>query len=288
VHARWKERAGFTLIELLVVIAIIAILIALLIPAVQKVREAAARLQCQNNMKQIALACHDFHGAYKHFPWMLDAQNQGLGWMVGILPYLEQQQLYDNFSHAPTVPLFLCPSDPRMNQVDTNYGWGMTDYVGVAGYDTSDSSQAHLGIIQYTQQVTITQVSDGTSNTILVAERPFSVDFWWGWWAQRSIGDNIWGSVQNITGDSLFSTSQKNHFTGFNGGTPCPAGPYYFGNGPHDVNNSCSVNQFWSCHPGGGNFALADGSVRWVEYSGALMIVDASTYAGGESTQIPD
>ena len=73
-------------------------------------------------------------------------------------------------------------------------------------------------------------------------------------------------------------------FTGNNGGTPCAAAPYYFGNGPRDVNNSCSVNQLWSCHPGGGNFALGDGSVRWVEYSGALMIVDASTYAGGETT----
>jgi prepilin-type N-terminal cleavage/methylation domain-containing protein/prepilin-type processing-associated H-X9-DG protein len=283
-----RKRAGFTLIELLVVIAIIAILIALLVPAVQKVRAAGARAQCTNNMKQIGLACHDFHGAFKHFPSMSDPENQNLGWMVGILPYIDQLPLYNNMSVAPSIPVFLCPSDPRMNQVDTNYGWGMTDYVGVAGYDMSDPTPPHLGIIQFSHYVTILQVTDGTSNTILVAERPFSVDFWWGWWAQISYGDNIWGSVQNVTGDSAYPTSQKNYYTGYNGGTPCPSGPYYFGNGPRDVNNSCSFNQFWSCHPGGGNFTLADGSVRFVDYSGALMIVDASTYAGGESTQIPD
>ncbi len=283
-----KKRSGFTLIELLVVIAIIAILIALLVPAVQKVRAAAALVQCTNNMKQIGLACHSFHGAFKHFPWMSDPQNQGLGWMVGILPYIEQQPLYSDMNVAPSIPVFLCPADPRMNQVDTNYGWGMTDYVGVAGYDMSDTAPAHLGIIQFSHHVTIMQVTDGTSNTILVAERPFSVDFWWGWWAQYSYGDNIWGSVQNITGDSSYPTSQKNYYTGDNGGTPCPSGPYYFGNGPREVGNSCSFNQIWSCHPGGGNFTLADGSVRFVAYSGALAIVDASTYAGAESTQIPD
>ena len=282
-----KSRKAFTLIELLVVIAIIAILIALLIPAVQKVRESAARLQCQNNLKQICLACHDFSDSFKHFPWMNDSQNQNLGWMVGILPFLDQQNLYANLSVAPTLPVFLCPSDPHMNEVDTYWGWGMTDYVGVAGYDPNDSAPNHRGIIQFYQAVTFPQVSDGTSNTVLVGERPFSVDFWWGWWAQNSYADNIWGSVINVSG-GLYATTQTNHYTGSTSGSPCPPGPYYFGNGPLDVNNSCSVNQMWSCHPGGGNFAVADGSVRFVAYSGALAIVDASTFAGGEATQIPD
>src|SRR6516225_5783857 len=96
VHSSSK-RSAFTLIELLVVIAIIAVLIAILVPAVQKVREAAARAQCQNSLKQLGLACHSFHDTYKRFPIAVDRGNlspQWLGWIGQILPYFEQGSLY--------------------------------------------------------------------------------------------------------------------------------------------------------------------------------------------------
>ena len=131
---RSSRRPGFTLIELLVVIAIIAILIALLIPAVQQVRGAASRTQCLNNMKQIALATHAYHGAYNRLPKgvVYDNPYYYYSWLSQLLPYVEQTALFktaqaysqaqanpwpwgppNNPALAVTVPTFCCPSDDR-------------------------------------------------------------------------------------------------------------------------------------------------------------------------------
>jgi prepilin-type N-terminal cleavage/methylation domain-containing protein/prepilin-type processing-associated H-X9-DG protein len=150
-------RRGFTLIELLVVIAIIAILIGLLVPAVQKVREAAARAQCANNLKQLALACHNFHDARKQFPYGRKFDNwDTFTWSVMVLPYIEQNNVYQGYlyindpswrevypgpngpignnalqrqSRHAVIPEFLCPSDggPNTNEI------GTTDYGMVRG-----------------------------------------------------------------------------------------------------------------------------------------------------------
>jgi len=285
VYAKSKERAGFTLIELLVVIAIIAILIALLVSAVQRAREAAARLQCANNMKQIGLAAHSFNNANKRLPWMGDPLNQNLSWMVGILPYIDQQPLYDNLNHAVTISGFLCPSNPVSNQPDTAHGWAMTTYVGVSGYDVQDAAPTHMGIINEYNQVTVVQVSDGTSNTLLAAERCWSPDFYWGWWAQYSPGDAIWGSVNNITANAAVTYAANGAAYTHLNGTPCPAAGsnFYFGGGPTNVLDGCSWFYLGSSHTGGANFLFADGSVRWISYSAAQVVVNLSTYAGNET-----
>ena len=156
-HRRWR---GFTLIELLVVIAIIAILIALLVPAVQKVREAAARTQCQNNLKQIGVGLHNYHSSFKMFPPMSrfdgtqtgpnlnQAQGERSNLWINLLPYIEEDNVYKlSFLHSPrnpsidvaataanslgskTIRTYLCPSDPSNIPAATwTNGWVVGNY----------------------------------------------------------------------------------------------------------------------------------------------------------------
>ena len=205
-HPKWPRHRGFTLVELLVVIAIIAILVALLLPAVQKVREAAARTQCQNNLKQIGLACHGYHDTKRSLPAGYRAMSAysdgatdtmpGWGWASFLLPHLEQDNLFRSLNLAlpiehpanaagaqQVLPLFLCPSDPTPasafavpNAFGSTMVWaGPSSYAACCGGDESAAdAPAGMGVFYRNSRTRMTDITDGTSNTIFVGERAWS------------------------------------------------------------------------------------------------------------------
>ena len=191
------KRFGFTLIELLVVIAIIGVLIALLLPAVQKVREAANRAKCANNLKQIALAAHHYHGDFERFPPGSVPNGSQASTLVFLLPYLEQASTYRLFdssrsvatdaanaaARAQQVPIFLCPSDPSqgyfMDPSPSEVISGKSNYFANMGAHAwwLDQPGATLtkppelaGVFGADSRTRLTDITDGTSNTALFAE----------------------------------------------------------------------------------------------------------------------
>jgi prepilin-type N-terminal cleavage/methylation domain-containing protein/prepilin-type processing-associated H-X9-DG protein len=293
-----RRRTGFTLIELLVVIAIIAVLIGLLLPAVQKVREAAARMKCQNNLKQMALAVHNFESTYQFFPHF--GYGYGGSWMTKILPYIEQGNVYNISDYyvqsATIISTYLCPSDPFGSApVGGGDNFAPTDYVAITGLTVLGPGFNYTlteGIIQGATgltgemdktYVTMSGITDGTSNTVMIGERPPVTDRSMGGWTGFRFeagmgvdGTDVWATQ---TGGLMYDGGAP-WAPGY-GGTPCPNPPYYFG--PGKPNDMCSYNHLWSNHTGGANFAFGDGSVRFISYGiNYQTLLYLSTRAGGE------
>jgi prepilin-type N-terminal cleavage/methylation domain-containing protein len=325
-----NSRSAFTLVELLVVIAIIGILVGLLLPAVQAAREAARRMQCSNNLKQLGLAIHNYYGALSVFPQGVTPRNSnpnsthrpgllmglgnGWGWNSLILPYLEAGNVYNRFNFEqpfdntfnlslqtdiPT-PVYLCPSgtvthansSPVFSYDEINGARiPTTHYYGVMGPINLDASNNYTGpypfrlsqagtnwdgfatggILHYLSRTKMGDITDGLSNTALVGELS---------WNGNKNGYRNWamGTRSNFAGNA------KNVVFGINevpwtNDPGALTGTKYAGF-PHRILGGIS---FGSNHTGGAQFALGDGSVRFISESIDLRLYKGlASMAGGE------
>jgi prepilin-type N-terminal cleavage/methylation domain-containing protein/prepilin-type processing-associated H-X9-DG protein len=265
-----RGRNGFTLMELLVAISIIAILIALIVPAVQKVRESAFRMQCSHNLRQIGLACHTHHDTYKILPtggaeWSVPrtmlggtpvpAPKQDWGWLYQILPFVEQKAVYDRLKDADVahaaIPVYFCPTRRRPMVIA---GRGMNDYAGNTGVGWAEAGRQNGVIVQSRDvakggksyySVPLRSITDGTAHTLLGAERRLN-----GLLIGQQQPDDLNGFANGWGTDTVRWTS--------NGPAP--------DSWTSDIWQGLGIPRFGSAHPGGLNVVMADGSVSFVRY----------------------
>ncbi len=300
-----NRQKGFTLVELLVVIAIIGVLVGLLLPAVQAAREAARRMSCSNNMKQLGLAMHNYHDTFRLFPYgYMESGNfhKREGWMQQVLPFIEMGTMYEQyqaFDGAWTmdtppelkdalIPAFMCPSDPGAG----GFGGGgglraggegfQGNYVAATGNTEMTRPMTNLNGMFYNESKTkMRDLIDGTSNTVMFGEslvRP-GLGGWggaggyWGGGPHGAFGFTTWQSPNSTLPDQVYSCKDENYRL-----APCTS----VGTAPEIRNFARSV------HPGGAQFTLADGSVRFLTES-----IDLITYRaigsrnGSEVVQLP-
>ena len=311
--ARADLRRGFTLVELLVVIAIIGVLVALLLPAIQSAREAARRMSCGNNLKQIALACMNYESSRGSLPPGSTAHpnpgKNGYSWHMLILPYAEFAQLEDEISrqiedkttiggggrgggttvvvpepyqldgiNELVLPVYACPSDGETFDDLAEALWGRTlqssnyatvagsafsrgdreQYVGSAG--TLSGPTNHDGVMYYDSYIKLSEITDGTSNSFLAGERWYQLRAWVIGTRMGSSSVFYMYSSKNVDGsippNGQFDSGYYMSHVTYGNDPPLPAGGQEI----------LSLNDlYWgSFHPGGVNFARADGSVYFV------------------------
>jgi len=270
-----KGRQGFTLIELLVVIAIIAILIALLVPAVQKVRQAAARTQSTNNLKQIGLACHSYHDANKFLPcdWTASGapgtgNNLGCCALYQILPYIDQGPMYAAGTAATAVPAYMDLGRGRPN----TQPW--TDYMYNAWLNDSTNN---TGALQATNNKrTLVGITDGSSNTIMTGQGSIPISQW----------STSTTPIALCTG-SIFTNGSQPGLTNRIGCTSFVS----------DLTAVAAVGAWGGPYPQGGLMGMADATVRMFPYSMGVGVALTNpgngvqcflTPSGNETVTLPD
>ena len=277
----WRRppRRGLTLIELLVVLAVIGVLIALLLPAVQGAREAMRRAACLNNLKQVGIALHNYHGVHEAFPPGYCSRGltrdpgsievgRGWGWGTFLLNGLDQAPLYNaiNFESSMTdltvqmvlqtnLGVFLCPSNPdqgparprRIGATNLRFELAASGYVASAGLkDPEEDPESNDGVFYRNNSVGLRDITDGSSATLAVGE------------LSKNLADAAWAGA--VPGYIVCPNPS------WSGSTTCePASMLVLGLASRPL--ACPAarpGNFWSLHPGGANFLLADGSTRFI------------------------
>ena len=318
---RTRKTRGFTLIELLVVIAIIAILISLLLPAVQQAREAARRTQCRNNLKQMALALHNYESAFTTLPPSrmepdveiednIGNDSTYQSWTTMVLPFIDQANLqasidfnsaWSSLANRPAVstqlPTMKCPSTPGNDRVDPSWVVGAAAgdygsvnevkkkvYTDVLGLP-EPASASRAGVLAKARNNKFRDVTDGTSNSIMLAE---------------AAGQPAVYTTDGPMNADRFALYTDDKIVDLGGGSYAPADGTGWADpdcgfsingatedgltkyGPYMINR-INVSEVFSFHPGGATVALADGSVRFISESvDTTVFVSACTRAGGE------